>query len=115
MCLYYIITQTANELGADDFLTKPLDFVITAQARLYHSGEMISGNIGSSTLRRLDFTMIGDVVNTAQRLQSVAATGQIIINENAYDKIKQSFNCTKVSEVRLKNKANPVTIYNVVD
>lgn len=80
-----------------------------------NSGEMISGNIGSATLRRLDYTMIGDVVNTAQRLQSVAAPGQIIINESSYEKIKQSFSCIKVNEVRLKNKENPVTIYNVVD
>ncbi len=80
-----------------------------------NSGEMISGNIGSATLRRLDYTVIGDVVNTAQRLQSVASPGQIIINETAYEKIKESFNCVKVCEVKLKNKANPVTIYNVVD
>jgi adenylate cyclase len=49
-----------------------------------NSGEMISGNIGSATLKRLDYTVIGDTVNTAQRLQSVAASGQILINENCY-------------------------------
>lgn len=80
-----------------------------------NSGEMVSGNIGSATLRRLDYTVIGDVVNTAQRLQSVGTPGQIIINEVAYQKIKQSFNCVKVGEVSLKNKVNPVTIYNVQD
>ncbi len=80
-----------------------------------NSGEMISGNIGSATLRRLDYTVIGDVVNTAQRLQSAAAPGQIIINQVGYEKIKESFNCIKVNEVLLKNKTNPVIIYNVVD
>ena len=80
-----------------------------------NSGEMISGNIGSATLRRLDYTVIGDVVNTAQRLQSTATPGQIIVNELAYEKIKQSFNFNKVGEVKLKNKANPVTIYTVLD
>ena len=59
--------------------------------------------------------MIGDVVNTAQRLQAAAAPGQIIINETAHEKIKESFNCVKVSEVTLKNKVKPVTIYNVID
>jgi adenylate cyclase len=80
-----------------------------------NSGEMISGNIGSATLRRLDYTVIGDVVNTAQRLQAVASPGQIIINESSYEKIKESFNCCKAGEVILKNKANPMIIYEVKD
>src|SRR5205823_4684489 len=49
-----------------------------------NSGEMISGNIGSSNLRRLDYTVIGDVVNIAQRLQSSAVPGQILISESSY-------------------------------
>ena len=57
-----------------------------------NSGEMICGNIGSGTLRRLDYTVIGDIVNTAQRLQSVANIGQILITEDCYKNIKQSFN-----------------------
>jgi class 3 adenylate cyclase/FixJ family two-component response regulator len=80
-----------------------------------NSGEMISGNIGSATLRRLDYTVIGDAVNTAQRLQSAAKDGQIIISEASYEKVKESFNCNKVGEVSLKNKKNPVVIYEVLD
>ena len=80
-----------------------------------NSGEMISGNIGSDTLRRLDYTVIGDTVNTAQRLQSVAKQGQIVINADSYQKVKDSFHCEKIGEVPLKHKAQPVTIYEVVD
>ena len=80
-----------------------------------NGGEMISGNIGSASLRRLDYTVIGDSVNIAQRLQSVATHGQIIISEFSYEKIKESFNCKKVGEVNLKNKLKPLIIYEVVD
>jgi class 3 adenylate cyclase len=80
-----------------------------------NSGEMISGNIGSAKLRRLDYTVIGDVVNTAQRVQSVAKEQQIVITETAYQKVKESFNCRKLGDVQLKNKQQPVTIYEVLD
>jgi adenylate cyclase len=80
-----------------------------------NSGEMISGNIGSANLRRLDYTVIGDTVNTAQRLQSVAKQGQVVISEDSYQKVKDSFHCEKISEVSLKHKAQPVMIYEVVD
>ena len=80
-----------------------------------NSGEMVSGNIGSESLRRLDYTVIGDAVNLAQRLQSAAKAGQIIITEETYHKAKESFRCERIGEVRLKNKAKPVTIYQVLE
>jgi adenylate cyclase len=80
-----------------------------------NSGEMISGNIGSANLKRLDYTVIGDTVNTAQRLQAVAKENQIIINETAYQKVKESFHCEKVGEVNLKNKAGTMNVYQVLD
>lgn len=79
-----------------------------------NSGEMISGNIGSVSLKRLDYTVIGDIVNTAQRLQSVAEAGQIYINESCYEKIKESFECKKVGDVKMKNKSNPENVYEVL-
>lgn len=80
-----------------------------------NSGEVISGNIGSASLRRLDYTVIGDVVNTAQRLQGVAGPGQIFLNECCYEKIKESFNCKVVGERNLKNKAATSIVYEVLN
>ena len=80
-----------------------------------NSGEMISGNIGSATLRRLDYTVIGDTVNTAQRLQSIATQGQILITEACYEKVKQSFHCNPIGSASLKNKAQEVMLYEVLN
>jgi adenylate cyclase len=80
-----------------------------------NSGEMVSGNIGSASLKRLDYTVIGDAVNLAQRLQSTAKAGQIIITEDVYQRAKESFRCEKIGEVNLKNKAKPIVIYEVIE
>ncbi|MEO7121432.1 MAG: adenylate/guanylate cyclase domain-containing protein [Ginsengibacter sp.] len=78
-------------------------------------GEMICGNIGSAKLRRLDYTVIGDVVNTAQRLQDKAKPGQILISDTSYEKVKESFNCKAVEQVKMKNKTRSFMAYEVVD
>ncbi len=80
-----------------------------------NSGEMVSGNVGSITLRRFDYTVIGDTVNTAQRFQTNAKPGQLVISEECYEKVKQSFNCKPIGVVNLKNKILPVPLYEVVD
>jgi class 3 adenylate cyclase len=80
-----------------------------------NSGEMISGNIGSATLRRLDYTVIGDTVNTAQRLQGAAGKSQIVITEEAYEKVRQSFNCRQIGSAALKNKAAQAILYEVLN
>jgi adenylate cyclase len=79
-----------------------------------HSGEMISGNIGSTSLKRLDYTVIGDVVNTAQRLQSAASVGQILVEELCFEKIKESFTCRRIGQVEAKNKSKTVMAYEVI-
>lgn len=95
---------------------------IDHEAKIYHphvstginSGEMVSGNIGSSTLRRLDYTVIGDVVNVAARLQSAAEVGQILITERNFELVKDSFECKKIGDVLVKNKKTPLTVYEVL-
>lgn len=102
------VRKKISELPATDSFSPKVSVGI-------NSGEMISGNIGSVTLKRLDYTVIGDTVNTAQRLQSAAKENQVVISEAGYEKIKESFKCNKVGEVSLKNKINPVVIYEVLD
>jgi adenylate cyclase len=79
-----------------------------------NSGEMVYGNIGAPKMKRLDFTVIGDTVNTAQRLQSIAQADQIVIAKNCYDQVKQSFICNDLGMVQLKNKSSSVNIYEVI-
>lgn len=80
-----------------------------------NTGEMVSGNIGSASLRRLDYTVIGDAVNMCQRLQAIAKPGQIIITEATYQRVKESFNCQPLEKVNLKNKSMPVMTYEVIE
>jgi len=101
--------KTVEEIVSGDKIFKP-DVSIGI-----NSGEMVSGNIGSASLKRLDYTVIGDAVNLAQRLQSTAKAGEIVITEEVYHRAKESFRCEIIGEVTLKNKAKPVMIYQVIE
>ncbi len=79
------------------------------------SGQMIYGNIGSASLKRLDFTVIGDTVNTAARLQDAAEPSQILITASSHARVAESFNCLEIGEVVMKNKALPISVFAVVD
>lgn len=78
-----------------------------------NSGEMVWGNIGSAALKRLDYTVIGDPVNVAARLQAAADRGQILITEANFEKVKESFECTHVGEISMKNKNDAAVVYAV--
>ena len=66
-------------------------------------------------LARQHGLVIGDAVNVAQRLQAAAATGQILISEACYEKVKQSFNFRKIGSSALKNKEKEIVLYEVLD
>ncbi|HCC07475.1 MAG TPA: hypothetical protein DEP72_04885 [Clostridiales bacterium] len=76
-----------------------------------NSGEAVIGNIGTSF--KMDYTCIGDAVNTAARLQAVATQGQIIISKVVYDKIKDYVEVTDLGEVKVKGKEDAIKIYQV--
>jgi class 3 adenylate cyclase/response regulator of citrate/malate metabolism len=78
-----------------------------------NSGEMVSGNIGSASLKRLDYTVIGDVVNLAQRLQAAARPGQILVAEVCATALQPDFALEAFGEMRFKNKTLPQQVYNI--
>jgi adenylate cyclase len=76
-----------------------------------NSGDVIAGYLGSS--KSLEYTVIGDVVNTASRLCSTAKAGEIIISRSTYDKVKDYFEIEEMAPAQLKGKALPQRVFCV--
>lgn len=76
-------------------------------------GEAVVGNIGCEF--RMDYTAIGDTVNTAARLESRAKAGEILISEAVYEAVKDRIVVEAVGEMELKGKSTSVMVYQVVD
>lgn len=74
-------------------------------------GEAVVGNIGCDF--RMDYTAIGDTVNTAARLESNAKAEQILISEDVYERLKDRIKATPVGEIPLKGKSNKIMVYSV--
>lgn len=77
-----------------------------------NAGEVVAGYLGSS--RALEYTVIGDVVNTGARLCSYAHAGQVIISETVYERVKHAFEIDELPPAQVKGKALPLRIFNVV-
>ena len=76
------------------------------------SGNVVVGNIGGE--RRMDYTAIGDHVNTAARLCSQAADNQVLMTQNTHDQITKSVTARELAPLQLKGKAHPVKVYNAI-
>ena len=77
-----------------------------------NSGEVVAGYLGSS--KALEYTVIGDTVNTGARLCSVAKAGEVIISHNTFQHLNDTFECTELPPVNVKGKSQALRIYNVV-
>jgi class 3 adenylate cyclase len=76
------------------------------------SGKVIVGNIGSP--QHMDYTAIGDEVNTASRLQSIAQGGQILVTRSVYEATHDCFQFKNFGSMNVKGKKNAIEVFEVV-
>ena len=74
-------------------------------------GPAVVGNIGCEF--RMDFTAIGDTVNTAARLEANAGKGQVLISDEVYERLKDRIEVDAVGEIPLKGKSRNVFVYSL--
>jgi adenylate cyclase len=78
-----------------------------------HVGEAVLGLIG--TEKRLDYTAIGDSVNTAKRIQENAAGGQVLISHAAYMMVKDRVVVGEAIPIQAKGKRDPIIVYEILE
>jgi adenylate cyclase len=84
----------------------------TVQAGIgVNTGPVTAGNIGSS--RRMDYTVIGDTVNTASRLCANAKGRQILVSDSTFRQLGGSLPARKLQPIRVKGRETPVEIYDI--
>ncbi len=88
-------------------LEKPLSMHIGV-----NSGMVIAGSVGSDY--KMDYTVMGDTVNLASRLESAASNGEIYVSQYTYNLTRSVFDFEPLEPMELKGKREPVPVYKVL-
>jgi len=76
-----------------------------------NTGEVVAGYMGST--KRMNYTVMGDTVNTANRICSEAGPGEVYIGENTFEEVGHLLESEQLPETQLKGKVEQVDIYHV--
>lgn len=108
VCAAYDIAAGADEIEAEmmERFGKTVGFGVGVNC-----GPAVVGNIGCDV--RMDYTAIGDTVNTAARLEANAKRGQILISDAVYQAVKDRVEAEPIGEIPLKGKTVGVMVYSV--
>jgi adenylate cyclase len=106
-------TAWAMKQGSEALQTKlELKFGRSVQFGIgINTGFAVVGNIGSKT--RMDYTAIGDTVNTGARLEANAKAGQILLSQTTYELVKDYVKVTSLGEINVKGKTIGIPIYQL--
>ena len=104
-----VLCQKEMELLNQEFLKQGIPQIGVGIG--IHCGTVVAGTLGSND--RMEYTVIGDVVNTAQRVEGKAAAGTVLLTQEAYEVVRRYVEAASIGEFSLKGKAHPVPLWQV--
>jgi adenylate cyclase len=86
--------------------------IITRVGIGVNTGPLVSGNLGSQV--KMEYTVIGDAVNTASRINHLAKGGEVVISKSTYEPIRNLVTVEELEPQQVKGKSEPIQVFRVL-
>ena len=100
-----------NALVGFNSLQERNGFLQCAHGIGLNSGTVVAGNIGAAN--QIGYTLLGDAVNTASRIEHHACRNQVLVSETTWNEIKGRANGVRMPLLKVRNKAEPLQVYSL--